>query len=77
MAELPDQVVAGVELVVVELSAAARPAPSPYDAFRPASAVLDIGDASLVVATTSEPTYLPQGQSLALLPPPHTSLACQ
>ncbi|MCI76640.1 hypothetical protein A2U01_0097910, partial [Trifolium medium] len=29
-AELPIQVVTGVELVVVELSAAARPASSPY-----------------------------------------------
>ncbi|MCI52925.1 hypothetical protein A2U01_0074171, partial [Trifolium medium] len=33
-AELPVQIVAGVELVVVQLSTAARPASSPYDAFR-------------------------------------------
>ncbi|MCI64856.1 hypothetical protein A2U01_0086114, partial [Trifolium medium] len=45
-AELPVQVVAGVELVVVELSTAARRASSPYDAFRFAPAVLDIGDVS-------------------------------
>ncbi|MCI94062.1 hypothetical protein A2U01_0115360, partial [Trifolium medium] len=49
-AELPVQVEAEVELVVVQLSAIARPASSLYDAFRPAPAVLDIGDASLVVA---------------------------
>ncbi|MCI95785.1 hypothetical protein A2U01_0117084, partial [Trifolium medium] len=67
--ELPVQVVAGVELVVIELSAAIRPASFPYGVFRPAPAVLDIGDASLVVATITGPTYLPQGQSLALLPP--------
>ncbi|MCI60154.1 hypothetical protein A2U01_0081409, partial [Trifolium medium] len=59
----------------VKLSAAARPASSPYDVFRYALAVLDIGDALLVVAATSGPTYLPQGQSLALLPPLHASLA--
>ncbi|MCI29505.1 hypothetical protein A2U01_0050714, partial [Trifolium medium] len=41
-AELPAQVVAGVELVV-QLSTAARPASSPNDAFRLAPAVLDIG----------------------------------
>ncbi|MCI72218.1 hypothetical protein A2U01_0093481, partial [Trifolium medium] len=41
-AELPDQVMDGVELVVVQLSATARPASSPYDAFRPAPAVLGI-----------------------------------
>ncbi|MCI60230.1 hypothetical protein A2U01_0081485, partial [Trifolium medium] len=57
-AELPVQVVAEVELVVVELSAAARPASSPYDAFRLVPAVLDTGDASLVVAATTGPTYL-------------------
>ncbi|MCI65223.1 hypothetical protein A2U01_0086481, partial [Trifolium medium] len=44
-AELPVRVVAGVELLVVELSAPVRPATSPYDVFRPAPAVLDIGDA--------------------------------
>ncbi|MCI75565.1 hypothetical protein A2U01_0096834, partial [Trifolium medium] len=61
-AELPARVVAGVELVVVaQLSAAARPASSPYDAFRPAPVVLDIGGASPVVAATTEPTYSLQG----------------
>ncbi|MCI61120.1 hypothetical protein A2U01_0082376, partial [Trifolium medium] len=56
-AELPAQVVAGVELVVVvQLSVAARPASSPCDAFRPAPAVLDIGGASPVVVATTEPT---------------------
>ncbi|MCI52742.1 hypothetical protein A2U01_0073988, partial [Trifolium medium] len=63
VAELPDQVVAGVERVVVQLSAAARPASSPYDTFWLTPAVLDIGDASLVVAATTGPTYLLQGQS--------------
>ncbi|MCI53173.1 hypothetical protein A2U01_0074419, partial [Trifolium medium] len=47
----------GVEQVVVQLSAAARPSSSPYDAFRPALAVPDTGDASLAVVATSEPTY--------------------
>ncbi|MCI69840.1 hypothetical protein A2U01_0091103, partial [Trifolium medium] len=36
-------------MVVVQLSAAARPASSPSDASRPAPAVPDTGDASLVV----------------------------
>ncbi|MCI89628.1 hypothetical protein A2U01_0110917, partial [Trifolium medium] len=41
----------------VQLSVVARPASSPYDAFRPAHVVLDIGDASLVVVATSGSTY--------------------
>ncbi|MCI88693.1 hypothetical protein A2U01_0109980, partial [Trifolium medium] len=57
-AELPVQAVAGVVLVVVELSAPARPASSTYDVSRPAPAVPDIGDASLVVVATYGPTYL-------------------
>ncbi|MCI35468.1 hypothetical protein A2U01_0056689, partial [Trifolium medium] len=57
-AELPARVVAEVELVVVvQPSAAARHASSPYDAFRPAPVVLDTSDASLVVVATSGPTY--------------------
>ncbi|MCI57177.1 hypothetical protein A2U01_0078428, partial [Trifolium medium] len=56
------QVVAEVELVVVaQISAAVRPASFPYDASRPAPAVLDIGGASLVAAATIEPTYSLQG----------------
>ncbi|MCI77604.1 hypothetical protein A2U01_0098874, partial [Trifolium medium] len=39
-AELPVQAEAEVELVVVQFSAAARHASSPYDAFRPAPVVL-------------------------------------
>ncbi|MCI53519.1 hypothetical protein A2U01_0074766, partial [Trifolium medium] len=69
-AELPVQVVAGVGL-----SAAARPASSPYEAFWSAPAVLDISDASLVVATTSGPTYFLQGQYLTPLPLLHAFLA--
>ncbi|MCI98164.1 hypothetical protein A2U01_0119467, partial [Trifolium medium] len=61
VAELPVQVVAEVEPVVVQLFAAARPALSPYDASLPAPAVLGIGDALLVVAATTEPTYFLQG----------------
>ncbi|MCI25576.1 hypothetical protein A2U01_0046767 [Trifolium medium] len=57
VAELPDPVVAEVELVVVQLSATARPASSPYDAFRPAPDVLGIDGALLVVAATTGPTY--------------------
>ncbi|MCI48776.1 hypothetical protein A2U01_0070019, partial [Trifolium medium] len=52
-AELPVQAGAGVEL-----SAVARHASFPYDASRPAPAVLDIADASLVVAATTESTDL-------------------
>ncbi|MCI54253.1 hypothetical protein A2U01_0075502, partial [Trifolium medium] len=48
---------AEVELVVVQLSAVTRPASSPYDAFWPAPAILDIGDASLAVVATTGPTY--------------------
>ncbi|MCI24553.1 hypothetical protein A2U01_0045737, partial [Trifolium medium] len=45
-AELPARVVAGAALVVViQLSATARPASSPYGSFRPAPVVLDIDDA--------------------------------
>ncbi|MCI69118.1 hypothetical protein A2U01_0090379, partial [Trifolium medium] len=44
-------------------SAAARPASSPYDVFRPAPVVPDIGDASLAVVATSELTYYLQGPS--------------
>ncbi|MCI97953.1 hypothetical protein A2U01_0119254, partial [Trifolium medium] len=50
-------VVAEVALVVVQLSAAARPASSPFDASRPAPAVPNTGDASLAVVATSGPTY--------------------
>ncbi|MCI76723.1 hypothetical protein A2U01_0097993, partial [Trifolium medium] len=67
VAELPDQVVAEVELVLVELSAVARPASSPYDAFWTALVILGIGGASFVVVATTGPTYLLQGQLLALL----------
>ncbi|MCI85086.1 hypothetical protein A2U01_0106365, partial [Trifolium medium] len=55
---------------VAQLSAAAGPASSPYDASRPVTVVPDTGDASLVVATTSGPTYYLQGQSQVLLPRP-------
>ncbi|MCI50527.1 hypothetical protein A2U01_0071771, partial [Trifolium medium] len=41
---------------VVQLSAAVRPASSPYDASRHAPAVPDTDDASLVVVATSGPT---------------------
>ncbi|MCI64017.1 hypothetical protein A2U01_0085274, partial [Trifolium medium] len=55
-----------VEPVVVQLSTDARPASSPYNASRPAPIVPDIGDASLAVAATSEPTYYLQGPSQVL-----------
>ncbi|MCI61108.1 hypothetical protein A2U01_0082364, partial [Trifolium medium] len=65
-----------------QLSTAAGPASSPYDASRSAPVVPDTGGASLaVVATslaaiaTSEPTYYPQGPSQVLLPLLHTSLS--
>ncbi|MCI68897.1 hypothetical protein A2U01_0090158, partial [Trifolium medium] len=51
-------------------STAARPASSPYVAFRPAPAMLDTGDAlpaavatSSTAVATSEPTYYLQGPS--------------
>ncbi|MCI95457.1 hypothetical protein A2U01_0116755, partial [Trifolium medium] len=44
VAELPDYVVAGVELVV-QLFAAATPTSFPYDAFRLVPVVLDTDDA--------------------------------
>ncbi|MCI87593.1 hypothetical protein A2U01_0108877, partial [Trifolium medium] len=59
-AGLPAQVVAEVELVVAQLSVVARPASFPYDAFRPAPTVLDIGSASPAVVATTEPTYFLQ-----------------
>ncbi|MCI89494.1 hypothetical protein A2U01_0110783, partial [Trifolium medium] len=55
VAELPDWAVVDVELVVAQLSAAAGPASSPYDASRPVPVVPDTGDASLAVAATSGP----------------------
>ncbi|MCI39946.1 hypothetical protein A2U01_0061178, partial [Trifolium medium] len=58
MAELPDWVVAEAALVVVvQPSAAARPASSPYDSSRPAPAVPDTGGASSAVIATSGPIY--------------------
>ncbi|MCI51225.1 hypothetical protein A2U01_0072469, partial [Trifolium medium] len=61
-AELPVQVVAGVEL-----SAVARHASFPYDAFQLAPDVPDIADASLVVVVTSKSTDLLPVQPPVLL----------
>ncbi|MCI66810.1 hypothetical protein A2U01_0088068, partial [Trifolium medium] len=56
-AELPVQVVAGVELFVV-----AGCASFPYDSFQPAPTIPDIACASLVVAVTFGSTNLLQGK---------------